>query len=78
MAPDKEGSMIDIGIVIFIGVMLINLIGLFVDLVLIYTKTPTITDLVHKIPMMGLPIIMFQLLGVLGLAYHFWNGIMVK
>lgn len=63
--------MFTIGLWIFIAVVAIDLIGLIYDAYLYASGKETITAKTLKHPWIGVAIIAFQLMGVLGIAAHF-------
>lgn len=57
---------------IFVVVVGINVLGLVLDLVLYNTGELTITERVWKAPALGVPVLLWQVLGLLALAAHFY------
>ena len=63
-----------IGIVVFIVVQVLNVLGLSVDLALWETGLPTISYLARRHLWIAASIIMLNGIGVFGLAMHFSDG----
>lgn len=61
------------GLLTFIVVQILNMIGLLFDLWLCYCEYLTITEWVWKIPAIGIFIILVQLVGLGGLIVHFYG-----
>jgi hypothetical protein len=60
------------GLVLFVAVVAVNVVGLWLDLALLTSGRETITQRVWKCPPLGLPILTWQLAGLAGLAVHFY------
>jgi hypothetical protein len=65
-----------VGLVIFVLVLEINLMGLSLDLLLALSRMRTISEYARESPMVALAIILVNLAGVAGLFVHFFarNG----
>ena len=61
-----------IGLTVFIQVVLMDVVGLLLDLFLWWRGRPTITGTVRQHPLMGVPILVLQLIGAVGLFSHFY------
>ncbi len=61
------------GLVLFVVVTLANVLGLLVDGWLSYRGQATISDHVRQHPILGVPIVLWQLVGAAGLCWHFWG-----
>ena len=64
-----------IGLIVFVTVQSLNLIGLLFDLWLWCNGHSTITQHVWNTPIYGLPIILLQVIGLIGLIVHFYGNI---
>jgi hypothetical protein len=65
--------MTTIGLIVFVFVVIIDLLVLLFDAMLYYTDISTITSRVKRHPLLGIPLLLWQLIGMLGLAIHFYN-----
>lgn len=66
---------ITVGLVVFVVVVVLNVVGLLVDFILILLGMTTITEVVCcRAWWLGAVIIAVQVVGVVGLAYHFHLG----
>ncbi len=62
----------NVGLVAFVLVVLLNAAGLLLDLFFVLTGHPTITSNVMANPANGIPILALQVVGLVGLACHFY------
>ncbi len=60
------------GLIIFIAVLVIDLIGLLIDKVLVWESYPTITRIVQNHWWVGALILLLQVIGFFGLMFHFY------
>lgn len=67
-----------IGIIVFIIVQVTNGFGLLFDLLLVYLKIESVSERIWQEPILGLPILIWQILGFTGLAVHFYLKLIVK
>jgi hypothetical protein len=63
----------DAGFYVFLAVLALNVAALFVDYLLMLWKQPTISEWVWKVPALGVPILVLQLVGLVGLGVHFYG-----
>jgi hypothetical protein len=61
------------GLTVFIAVHVLNAAGLGIDAALLLFHRPTITGLVIRYPWAGMPILLLQGLGFVGLVIHFYG-----
>lgn len=61
-----------LGLVIFVQVVVLDVIALLLDLFLWLRGKPTITGTVRHHPLLGIPILLLQLIGMVGLFSHFY------
>jgi hypothetical protein len=60
------------GLVLFLIVLVLNLLGVLLDVVLLAQGLPTISQTVWDHPALACPILFWQALGLVGLAVHLW------
>jgi hypothetical protein len=65
--------MTNLGLIVFIAVLVVNILGLLLDGFLLLAGFRTITNRVRKNPILGFPILLLQLVGLAGLAIHFYG-----
>jgi len=63
----------DMGFTMFLSVLFANVAGVLVDHILSMRGLPTITDVVRRYHIAGIPIVGLQAIGAFGLAMHFWG-----
>lgn len=63
---------VNYGLIVFVLVCFVNVLALEVDYLLEVHQVTTITDLVKMFPYLGVPIILWQVVGALGLIWHFY------
>ncbi len=64
----------NVGLAVFVLVVAVNVLGLLLDRVLSVEGATTVTDLVRRGDwVIGALIIAWQVVGIAGLAYHFWG-----
>ena len=61
------------GLWIFVVTVAVNAVVLLIDDVLIRSNLRSITAWVHLYPLLGVPLVAWQLLGALGLAMHLYR-----
>ena len=60
------------GLWVFVVVTLLNTAGLLLDLMLLAMQQPTITERVWENKVLAVPILLVQVVGLAGLAVHFF------
>jgi hypothetical protein len=61
------------GLCMFVLTVLVNVAGLIYDLYLFWSGQLTITQKVWEHPILGVPIILLQVIGLVGLLLHFYH-----
>lgn len=62
----------NVGLIIFIAVVILNALGLTLDAILFLLKLPTVTSKVRVHPWYGVAILALQVVGLVALAMHFF------
>lgn len=60
------------GLIVYVSVMAISVAALLYDWWLKANDLQTITDRVYATPLLGVPILLFQVAGLIGLGLHFY------
>ena len=69
----RESPMLEpAGLVLFVQVIVMDVIGLLLDLYLWWKGGPTITSIARQYPVIGILILIMQLIGFGGLLFHFY------
>lgn len=61
-------------LVIFVFVCSVNMLGLAIDEILDRQGMPTITQYVRAHPLWGVPIIAFNMIATIAIAFHLWGS----
>ncbi len=66
-------SVVNWGLLAFVMVVTVDAAALITDLIVWLLGMPTLTREVRRYPLLGLPVLMLQVVGVVGLAAHLWG-----
>ncbi len=62
-----------IGLITFVAVVFLDVLGLLLDYLQLCCGGTTISGYVWATPLLGVPILLVQFSGVVGLAWHFYG-----